>query len=63
LAYSLRGVKNYNKRKSEGKDFGLMTGRKRRVHFFGKGYCKNLRERSNEEKEGCKGLIAKLKCQ
>jgi hypothetical protein len=39
LAYSLRGVKNYNKGKSEGKDFGLMTGGKRRVHFFDKGYC------------------------
>jgi hypothetical protein len=33
------------------------------VHFFGKGCCENVQERSNEEGEKQKGLIAKLKCQ
>jgi hypothetical protein len=36
---------------------------KKGVHFFGKGYCENVRERSSEEKEEQKGLIAKFKCQ
>jgi hypothetical protein len=44
-------VKNYNREKSEREDFGLMTGRKKRVHFFGKGIAKNVRKRSSEEKK------------
>jgi hypothetical protein len=39
LAYSLKSIEKLQQRKSGRKDFGLMTGRKKRVHFFGKGYC------------------------
>ncbi len=31
--------------------------------FSARGIAKNVREESNEEKEGQEGLIAKLKCQ
>jgi hypothetical protein len=55
LAYSLRGIKKYNKRKREGKDFGLMTGRKRRVHFFGKGNCKMYGKEAMRKKKNEKG--------
>jgi hypothetical protein len=43
-------VKNYNKGKSGRKDFGLLIGRKKEVHFLARGIAKNVRERSNEEK-------------
>ncbi len=56
-------MKSHSGGKSGRKDFGLMTGRKKGVHFFGKGYYENVRERSSGEKEEQKGLIAKLKCQ
>ncbi len=42
MAYSLKRSENYNRGKSGKKDFGLMIGRKKRVHFFGKGYCKKM---------------------
>jgi hypothetical protein len=35
----------------------------KRVLFSAKGIAKNVREKSNEEKEEQEGLIAKLKCQ
>jgi len=54
-------VKNYNKGKSGRKDLGLRTGRKKGVHFFGKGYCENVRERSSEEKEEQKRVNCKIK--
>jgi hypothetical protein len=40
-----------------------MIGRKRGCIFSARGIAKNVRERSSEEKEEQKGLIAKLKCQ
>jgi hypothetical protein len=43
------------------KDFGLMVGRKKRVHFLARGIAKNVWEKSNEEKEEQEGLIAKFK--
>jgi hypothetical protein len=36
---------------------------KRGCIFLARGIAKNVQERSNEEKEEQKGLIAKLKCQ
>jgi hypothetical protein len=64
LAYSLKkSEKIITKEKAGEKDFGLMTGRKKRVHFLGKGHCENVRERSSGEKEEQKGLMTKLKCQ
>jgi hypothetical protein len=33
------------------------------VIFLARGIAKNVREESNEEKEGQEGLTAKLKCQ
>jgi hypothetical protein len=56
-------VKNCNKGKSGRKDFGLLIGRKRKCIFSARGNAKNVREESNEEKEGQEGLIEKLKCQ
>jgi hypothetical protein len=41
----------------------LLAGRKRGCIFSARGIAKNVREKSNEEKEEQKGLIAKLKCQ
>jgi hypothetical protein len=63
LAYSLKEVKNCNRGKSGRKDFGWMIGRKRGCIFSARGIAKSVRERSSEEKEEQKGLIAKLKCQ
>jgi hypothetical protein len=40
-----------------------MIGRKRGCIFSARGIAKNVREKSNEEKEEQKGLSAKLKCQ
>jgi len=61
---SLRRVKNCNKGRSGRKDFGSLIGRKRRCIFSpARGIAKNVREKSNEEKEKQKGLSAKLKCQ
>jgi hypothetical protein len=40
-----------------------MIGRKRGCIFLARGIVTNVRERSNEEKEEQKGLIAKFKCQ
>jgi hypothetical protein len=35
-------VKNYNKGKSGTKDFELMIGRKKRVHFFRQGVLRKM---------------------
>jgi hypothetical protein len=51
LAYSLRGVKNYNKGKSEGKDFGLMTGRKKKGAFFRQGVLQKMYEKEAMRKK------------
>jgi hypothetical protein len=40
LAYLLRKSKNCDKEESGKRIFGLMTGGKKEVHFFSKGYCK-----------------------
>ena len=37
-----------------------MIDRKKRVHFFGKGYCEKCMGKSNEEKGRQEGVIAKL---
>jgi hypothetical protein len=39
----------------------LVTGRKKRVHFFARGIAKNVRERSSEEKRRTKSVICKIK--
>jgi hypothetical protein len=40
-----------------------LAGRKRVCIFSAGGIAKNVREKSNEEKEEQEGLIAELKCQ
>jgi hypothetical protein len=53
---SLRKVKNCNKGKSGRKDFfGSLAGRKRGCIFSAKDVAKNVREKSNEEKEEQEG--------
>jgi hypothetical protein len=39
LAHLLRQGKNRDEEESGKRILGLMTGRKKGVHFFGKGYC------------------------
>jgi hypothetical protein len=57
-------VKNCNKGKSGRKDFsGRWLAEKECAFFSARGIAKNVREKSNEEKEEQEGLIAKLKCQ
>jgi hypothetical protein len=56
-------VKNCNKGKRGRKYYGSLAGRKRGCIFSARGIAKDVREKSNEEKEDQEGLIAKLKCQ
>jgi hypothetical protein len=57
-------VKNCNKGKSERKgSSGSLARRKRVCTFLARGIAKNVRGKSNEEKEEQEGFIAKLKCQ
>jgi hypothetical protein len=53
-------VKNCNKGKREKRFFGSLAGRKRVCIFSARDIAKNIRERSNEEKEEQEELIAKL---
>jgi hypothetical protein len=57
LAYLLRKSKNCDKEDSGKRIFGLMTGGKKEVHFFGKGYCEKCtgmkQQRKEEQKRIC----------
>jgi len=55
LAYLLRKSKNCDKEESGKRILGLMTGRKKEGHFFGKGCCKNLWREAAKKKEIEKG--------
>jgi len=59
---SLRRVKNCNKGKSGEKDFGLMAGRKKRVHFFGKN-CEKCMGKKQRRKRKARRVNCKIKCQ
>jgi hypothetical protein len=53
---SLRKMKNCNKGKSGKKDFlDYCPAEKERAIFFGKGYCKKVRERAKPGKKSKKG--------
>jgi len=54
-------VKNCNRGKSGRKDFGLMTGRKKRVHFFGKRYCEKCAGKKQRGKRRMKRVNCKIK--
>jgi hypothetical protein len=51
-------VKIVTKKKSGKRFFGLMTGGKKEVHFFGKGYCEKCTGMKQQRKGEWKGLIA-----
>jgi hypothetical protein len=60
---SLRKVKNVTKERAGEKIFWIVGWQKKSVLFPARDIAKNVREKSNKEKEEQEGLIAKLKCQ
>ncbi len=60
----IKKSENHKKGKSGRKDLGLMIGRKKGVHFFGRGNCEKCTGKETvKKKEERRGLIVKLKCQ
>jgi hypothetical protein len=56
-------VKIVTKKKAGKGFFGLTTGGKKEVHFFGKGCCEKCTGMKQQRKRGVKRVNHKLKCQ